>query len=69
MKKVLMIAAIVAMMGVSANAMTYECWSYKNGQLDKSFNVEANNQGEAESKAWDKFYKLWEYRPDAIKCK
>jgi hypothetical protein len=69
MKKVLMVVVIATLMGASANAMTYECWSYKGGQLDKSFNVEANNQGEAESKAWDKFYKLWEYRPDAIKCK
>lgn len=69
MKKVVVSAILVGLIGVSANAMTYECWSYKGGQLDKSFDVEANNKSEAESKAWDKFYKLWEYRPDAIKCK
>jgi hypothetical protein len=69
MKKMLMIATIAAMMGASANAgMSYECWTYVNGHPDKMINVVANNQSEAESKAWDKFKELG-ITPTAVKCK
>jgi hypothetical protein len=69
MKKVLMVAAIAAMMGASANAgMSYECWTYVNGHPDKMVNVVANNQSEAESKAWDKFKSL-DITPTVVKCK
>lgn len=40
MKKVVVSRILVRLIDVSANAMTYECWSYKCGQLDKSFDKE-----------------------------
>ena len=48
--------------------MKYECWAYKNGKPDKMVYVVADNKGEAETLAWEKFRKLG-IEPESVNCK
>lgn len=69
MKKILVGAVALLVLGVSANAaMSYECWAYKNGSPWKMVNVTANSKSEAVDLAWDKFKGL-DINPQSVDCK
>lgn len=70
MKKIILGLVTLATLSSILNAsMKYECSRYAGGDYQGFIKVAANNKGEAENKAYDKYKNKLKMKVDYVKCK